>query len=167
MSAWLRLVNDLKRTAAEEHLTSQQRAVWQSLCALLAYPQRINLHGPSGSGKTYVAWMLARATGAVHLPSPSLLDTVEPATETILIDNAPTDAITVRSLWARCNLLDVHSVVIITQVPVSIPTRTLVLDPPNEQDWHGVHRTLMRLGYLPPSPTQPFSSFWEYLRQCV
>lgn len=167
MSTWLRLVNDIKRTASEEYLTQQQRTVWQMLCAILELPQRINLWGPSGSGKTFVAWMVARSTGAVHIATPTQLETVEPGTESLLIDNAPTDEAAVRALWARCNLLSIRSVVVITQQPISIPTRAQLLSPPTADEWQVVGRTLMRLGYLPPSPMQAFPSFWSYLRECI
>lgn len=167
MSAWLRLVNDIKRTASEDYLTPQQRSVWQSLCTVLELPQRINLYGPSGSGKTFVAWMVARSMGAVHVPLPSTLESIEPGTEILLVDNAPTSESAVRTLWAQCNLLNIRSIVVITQHPVAIPTRAMVLPLPVEEDWVVVNRTLMRLGYFPPYDQQAASNFWSYLHHCV
>lgn len=167
MSRWLRLVDDLKRQAGEDSLTPSQRQVWQTLCDWLRFPQRINLWGPPGSGKTYVAWALARSLAAAHVPLPEKIVDLEPDTEIVLVDNAPDDEVAVRRLWARCNLLGVRSVVMITRAPVAIPLRAILLAAPTREDRRQVSRTLMRLGYRAPSPDAECPSLWDYLRQSI
>lgn len=167
MSRWLRLVDDLKRQAGEESLTPSQRQVWQTLCDWLRFPQRVNLWGPVGCGKTYAAWIVAQSIGATHVPLPERLDDLEPDTEIVLIDNAPDNEADVRRLWARCNLLGVRSVVVITRQPVAIPLRSVMLAAPTSEDRRQVSRTLMRLGYRAPSPDVECPSLWTYLRQSM
>lgn len=167
MSEWLKLVNGIKRRPVETLLTPSQKTAYAAIIDLLRYPKWINLSGAAGSGKTLVAWSLARATGAIHVVSPSMLED-QHAQEGLLIDSAPNDEAGVRRILARCNLLGARSVVLITQQPIAMPMARVELSLPDEQDVRIVMKSFALLGYrcdqarLPASP-----NLWNILQASV
>ncbi len=168
---WLRLSNELKARPPEPLLTPSQRGALEELESALAVPQWVNLHGPPGSGKTFVAWAHARRTGARHIPHHRRLESTEAGdwapggkNVALLIDNAPVQEQAVRTLLARCALLGVDRVVLISQEPVRMPMRRVALPALAEADWAVVQETVQRCGVAtPPSGAR---SLWEFLRAC-
>jgi tRNA A37 threonylcarbamoyladenosine biosynthesis protein TsaE len=167
MSDWLRLVNEMKRRAPQEYFTPTQRSVYDALVERLQFPnQRINLYGAPGTGKTYLAWGLARALEAVHVPVASRLREFDGRQMPILIlDNAPTYEDEERSLLADAALMDAGSVVFITQKPTALKMRRIQLDLPNSDDLRQIARTLGRLGFYEVTALPPSPNLWQLL-QC-
>ena len=167
MSDRLRIVDNIKRHPTEELLTPTQRQIWESLCNLLQFPQRLNLCGPAGSGKTFVAWAVARTTGAIHVPIPTALYGLVPGNEILMIDNAPHDEDDVRRIMATCNLLEARSFILITRQPVTMPIRTLELTLPTAADIDVVIRTFGRSGYFAQGSSSLGSNLWTILSTCI
>lgn len=164
MTEWLRLVNEIRSRPPETLLTPSQNAVLKDLVDLLTVPQRISLCGPPGVGKTFVAWAVARLTGAVHVALPEAAERLPPGTTTILIDNAPGREEDVRRLIAICGLHGVGSLVFISREPVQMPMRRVVLDYPTADDWHVIESTAGRLGAIVPAQRQ--RDLWAFLHAC-
>ena len=167
MSNWLRLTSELKRRPAEELLTPTQRHAWETLCALLRFPQRINLYGPQGSGKTFVAWALSRATGALHISLPSDLAVALPGPEIFLVDNVSPHEPSFRRILADCNLLGATSVVLISRQPTLLAMRRIELLQPTKDDMTIAMRTMSRLGIFANVEASQVTDFWALLRACV
>src|SRR5689334_7799478 len=89
MSTWLKLVNDLKRRRTEEYLTETQQMTYQTLYEMVRFPQWINLYGVHGSGKTFLAWAIARTTGAAYVSTAEQLASLTFAQEMLIVDNTP------------------------------------------------------------------------------
>lgn len=167
MSQWTKLHSEMKRRPAEGFLTPAQVQAHDTICELLRFPTWINLYGPSGSGKTYVAWAIARATGAAHVPIPELLQELEPGHDILLVDNAPHYELEVRRVLASANLLGASSVVLVTRDPVGIPMHRIALPLPSDSEVEMTIRNYGRLGFyqqgdLPSNPT-----FWNIMLACV
>jgi hypothetical protein len=167
MSEWLRLTNEIKRSPVDSLLTPVQQAIRDQLVSLLRFPKWANLYGVTGSGKTLVAWALARATGAIYLPSPDVIDGQD-GRDGLIIDNAPLSENDVRRVFAHCNLISAYTVLLITKQPITMPMSRVELSLPNEADLAFMIRSLARLSYhcdtkrLPPQP-----NFWNILQACV
>lgn len=167
MSEWLHLLNEMKRRPMEEYLTPTQRVAREEICALLRFPNRINLYGPCGSGKTYVAWAVVRATGAAHIPVPEKLQSLERPVEILLIDNAIHYESKVRQLMAQANLLGAESVIFITQQAVELPMHRVQLPLPKSNEVATILAAYARLGFyqqrdIPENPT-----LWNIMNACV
>ncbi len=168
MSVWLQLLNEIKRRPPEQLLTPTQRTARDQLLDLMRYPQWINLYGKSGTGKTLVAWAVARACGAAHLPLPSLLAECSSSDEALLIDNAPHEEADVRRLLSKAEMLRAVSVVLITCHPITMPMKRVELALPNPADLEVVYKSLGLLNYpcqraaLPSSP-----NLWDVLQACI
>lgn len=167
MSEWLRLVNEMKRRAPQEYFTPTQRAAYDVLVERLQFPnQRLNLYGVPGTGKTYLAWGLARALEAVHVPVASRLRAFDGQPMPLLIlDNAPTYEDEERGLLADAALMDVGSVVFITQKPAALKMRQIQLDLPTPDDLRQIARTFGRLGFYEVTTPPPSPNLWQLL-QC-
>jgi hypothetical protein len=168
MSTWLELMNDLKRRCSTEILTPAQIAAYERLCQIMNMPEWVNLSGPHGSGKTFLAWTVARATGAVYVPLPAQLDELEAHQHTLIVDNAPYKEREVRRLLSRCDLLGAQTVLLITCSPVSLPMPGVELPSPSDEDVVQVSRLISRLGYFFEAERLPeHPSFWDVLMASV
>lgn len=167
MSEWLRLVNETKRRAPQEYFTPSQRTTYDGLVERLQFPnQRINLYGALGTGKTYLAWGLARALDAIHVPVAARLRNFDGRQMPILIlDNAPTYEDEVRSLLADAALMDAGSIVFITQKPTALRMHQVRLELPTPDDLRQIARTLGRLGFYEVCAPPPSPNLWQLL-QC-
>lgn len=168
MSTWAEIVNDLKRRYAPEMLTPSQSAAYDRLCKLLSLPEWVNLNGPHGAGKTFVAWNVARATGAVYLPSQDDLDALPANQSGLIIDSVPHTEDAIRRLLSRCELLGAQSVLLVTCSPALLPMPSVELAPPTSEDIEQVGRLITRMGYFFKSDRLPESpSFWDVLLASV
>ena len=167
MSTWLRLVNEMKRRAPQEHFTQTQRAAYDRMVDRLQFPhQRINLYGAPGTGKTYLAWGLVRALDAAHVPVMSRLRERDGQPLPILIlDNAPTYEDEIRSLLADAELMDAGSVVFITHRPTALRMQYIHLTRPTPDDIRQIGRTFGRLGFYEGSQPPESPDLWQLL-QC-
>ena len=168
MSTWLELANNLKRHFRSDYLTPTQETARNSLCQWLYTPEWINLYGPHGAGKTFVAWAVARATGATYVPVPEQLSDLRPNHEGLIVDNAPYEEIEVRNVLSDCGLLNCYSVVLVTRRSVSMPMQRVELCLPSRDEIGMACRTLARLSYvcdvtmLPGQPT-----YWDIIAACI
>jgi len=168
MSTWLRLVNDLKRRRPEEYLTETQRMTYQALYEMVRFPQWINLYGVHGTGKTFLAWAIARTTGAAYVSTSEQLTSLTLAQEILIVDNAPYVESDVRPVLASCGLLNANMVILVTDRPITMPIRRIELPLPTPNDISLIVRSLGRLGYpceqtnLPASP-----HLWGLLQACI
>ena len=167
MSTWLDLVNELKRRNVDELLTPTQREISDRICSLLDFPQRLNLWGPTGCGKTFVAWAIARNTGAMYVPSPERLSDKTAFAEIIIVDNAPTSEGAVRTILATCNLLEARSVILVTKWPIDMPMRRMQMGLPSEDELAIASKNISRLGFYPQPGAQSASDFWTLLRNHI
>ncbi len=161
---WQRLVRELKLRPQEESLTPSQRVAFDLLVHATAFPQWVNLYGPAGSGKTFVAWALARATGATHLSVPEHIVSLAAGADCVLIDNAPVREEEVRRVLAHCDMQNARTVVLITQRQVQMPMQQVLLDLPTDSDWNAIEHTFQRLGAILPPNRAP--DLWAFLRGC-
>jgi hypothetical protein len=167
MSEWLKLLNAIKHRPVDSLLTPTQKTVMNEIITLLRYPNYVNLCGPSGSGKTFVAWAVARATGAIHIVLPVALRD-QPGQDGLIIDSAPSDEPSIRRILSRCSLLGARSVVYISQLSTEMPMARVTLSLPTPEDVRLMAKSLALLGYhcnvnqLPPSP-----SLWSVLQASV
>lgn len=168
MSTWLDLLNDIKQQRSADLLTPAQAQGYQQLCQRLTMPDWLNLCGPPGSGKTFLAWQVARAVGATYLPLPAQLDALDHPSPVLIVDNAPHQEHKLRNLLARCDLLNIPTVLLITRPRAMLPMPTVELSPPTQDDIMRVGAFVSRLGYffqagqLPPQP-----NFWDVLLASV
>lgn len=169
MSAWLRLVNELKTRAPQEYFTAAQQTAYEMLADRLQFPnQRVNLYGAAGTGKTYIAWALVRALGAVHVPLPERLRSFAGHDLSVLIiDNAPTYEDDLRTLIAEASLLDAGSIIFLTRRPATLRMHQIELKLPTAEDVRHVGRTYGRLGYYEVSAPPPSPNFWQILQSYV
>ncbi len=167
MSTWLQITSELKRRPAEEMLTPTQRQVWETICALLRFPQHINLYGSAGSGKTTIAWAISRVTGALHVSVPSDLAIVPSGSEILLVDNISPQEASVRRVLAGCNLLNATSVILISRQPTLLPMRRIELPQPTSEDITTAMRTMSRIGIFANVEASQVKDFWALLRACV
>lgn len=77
MSRWVDVLNRLRASAQPASLAPSQRRAAETVVSLLGSHGTVNLHGPPGSGKSYLGWVLARATGARVVATPSWLPSAE------------------------------------------------------------------------------------------
>lgn len=167
MSIWLDLVNELKRRNIEELLTPTQKEISDRICALLDFPQRLNLWGPTGCGKTFVAWAIARNTGAMYESSPERLSDETAFAEIIIVDNAPTTENAVRAILATCNLHEARSVILVTKWPIDMPMRRVQMGLPTESELALASQNISRLGFYPQPGAQAAPDFWMLLRNHI
>lgn len=168
MSTWLRLVNDLKRRRTEEYLTETQRSTYQALYEMVRFPQWINLYGVHGSGKTFLAWAIARTTGAAYVSTSEQLTSVTLAQEMLIVDNAPHLESDVRRVLASCDLLSANIVILVTDIPITMPIRRIELPRPTSDDISLIVRSLGRLGYPCEYTNLPvFPNLWDLLQACI
>ena len=134
----------------------------------MSMPEWGNLCGPHGSGKTFLAWAVARATGAIYVPVPVQLSELEPNQHTLIVDNAPYREHEVRRLLSQCDLLGAQTVLLVTLSPVLLPMPSVKLPQPPIEDIDQVSRLISRLGYffeaerLPQTP-----NFWDVMLASV
>ena len=163
MSAWLTLHNDLKRRCGPDALTPTQLTAYTRLCHLLRTPGWVNLCGKSGSGKTYVAWAVARATGAEYVPLPSSLTQLQAQPLAVVVDCAPVREAALRRVLAECDLLNIQTVLLVSREPTELPLVRVILPSPTDDDLSQVRTVITRLGrYRSSSGTLP-KSYWDLL----
>ena len=81
-----------------------------------------------------------------------------------MVDNAPYREEEVRRLLAQCDLLEAHTVLLVTRMPSQLPMPMIELPPPAREEIDQVGRFVGHLGYfldasrLPDTPT-----FWNVL----
>lgn len=167
MSEWLRLVNEMKQRRPQDYFTLTQRMVYEAVVERLQFPnQRLNLCGPPGSGKTFLVWGLVKDLDAVHVPAPERLREVDGHDIALLvIDNAPIYEDELRGLLSGAALMDVGSVIFVTQRPTNLKMHQFYLNPPSVDDLRHVARTFGRLGFYEQTTPPASANFWQLL-QC-
>jgi hypothetical protein len=129
-------------------LTSTQRAAFAELKKRWRYPDRLNLSGRRGSGKTFVGWVLARQSSAHFYGSVRVLEQEQPPYPTgIIIDNAPSEANTLRRLFAELQLRQVRRVLFITQSPICVGLPVITLEPPAATDIAIIYENFSQLQF--------------------
>lgn len=168
MSAWLKLLNDLKRRAPENLLTETQHATYQTLYEMARFPQWVNLYGAHGTGKTFIAWTLIRTTGSAYVSTSEQLKSLALDQEMLIVDNAPHIESDVRNVLASCDLINANTVILITRTPIIMPIRRVALSLPTTSEINTITRSLSRLGYLCEQSSLPASpNLWDVLQACI
>jgi hypothetical protein len=70
VSALIAVLNAAKAHGEVAWLSPRRRALFDHLRANIERGLPTHLHGPSGAGKTFLAWLLARETGATYVAGP-------------------------------------------------------------------------------------------------
>ena len=149
----LALLNRLKVEARRDWLTDSQSAATAEIERHWHFPERVNLCGAPGTGKTFLAWSLARASGAIFYPSPRIYHhTGKPGAACVVVDNAPDNAGAMRQLLAAFQLHDARTALLITTQPNRLGLPTVTLPTPTSQDVDMVYHNLSRLDYYALRP---------------
>ena len=70
MSAYIEVINRIKKNFSKEWLTPSQIQAFEELKNFLSPPQRaINIFGEKGAGKTFLGWVLQKECVGVYIPS--------------------------------------------------------------------------------------------------
>ncbi|MBP7962078.1 MAG: hypothetical protein KBG20_01195 [Caldilineaceae bacterium] len=97
----------------DDWLTPSQLQAWQFLQRFDGTPNRVvNIYGTEGSGKSFLAWFLERKGHAIH----SDWDRRTPPTlPRMVLDNAPTDRSSARSIRPLVDALGLQQIILISR----------------------------------------------------
>jgi len=109
----LDLTNKLKQGASREILVDSQVAALAQIEEELENHRLVVLSAGPSSGKTFLAWALANE-GYSYTKWP--LETGR--SDTIVVDDAPSDRVEVRSSRAHCQLNDISKCILLTRHPL-------------------------------------------------
>ncbi len=167
MSRLLVLLNHLKAEARRDWLTDSQNSAFSDVERLWRFPERVNLCGAPGVGKTFLAWSVARASGAAFYASPRIYQaTTSSGQEKIVIDNAPDNVTDLRRLLATLQLNGVRTALFVTAHPNRSGLPTITLPIPTTQDVDTIYRNLSLLDYYALHPTYS-DNLWTVVTQVL
>ena len=156
-----------------ETLTTSQQAVYEFLHqAIEDYQQRINLWGNPGVGKTFLAHYLHYcAEGLYFFSSENCPSTEISPNSVVIIDNAPSDRNSARSIFGDVLWADASSVILVTRQPIDDAVRRIELDL-TDKDMAQIEDVMRKLFvHLPTDKVGDFerhrSGIWEQLKMLV
>ena len=113
---------------AETLTNSQQEAGYALQHEISDYQQRINLWGAAGVGKTFLAHYLHHRAEGVYVPSASDCQSTEVfPNSVVIIDNAPHDRSSARSIFGDMLWAGASSVILVTRQPIDDAVRRVEL----------------------------------------
>lgn len=102
-----------------EWLTPSEQNVWEKLHRFSGPPHRIiNIYGPRGSGKSFLGWLMQREKYATYGIWP---ERPHPEQPRLVLDNAPADQATTRSLRPLVDQLEILQIILLSRQRVNEP----------------------------------------------
>lgn len=102
-----------------EWLTPSQQWVWKQLHLFHGPPHRvINVYGPCGSGKSFLGWLMHQEGYATYQMWP---DERRPIHPRLVLDNAPPDRASARSVRPLVDDLDICQIILLSRQRVDEP----------------------------------------------
>jgi hypothetical protein len=104
---------------SSEWLTPSQQQVWEQLHRFQGPPHRVvNVYGPRGSGKSFLGWLMHREGYATYS---MWTDERNPIHPRLVLDNAPADRASARSVRPLVDQLDIRQIILLSRQRVDEP----------------------------------------------
>jgi hypothetical protein len=145
-----------------EWLTPSQRQVWEQLHRFHGPPHRVvNVYGPRGSGKSFLGWLMHREGHATYS---KWTDERRPIHPRLVLDNAPTDRASARSVRPLVDELNIRQIILLSRRRVDEPDMPAFALTVTEDDLDHFRANLYRhLNITIPTVESECGNFWEAL----
>lgn len=157
---------------AETLTNSQQKAGYALQQEVSNHQQRINLWGAAGVGKTFLAHYLHHRAEGLYFPSASACQSTEfSSNSVVIIDNAPHDRSSARSIFGDMLWAGASSVILVTRQPIDDAVRRVELVLTNQDLAHIDTLIRTHFGDLLPDDRshaeRHTSGIWEFIKALV